>query len=185
MSKKPKPTIPVLVLAFGSGAPLLGTLRGFGRARIPSHVASRVDGFTRVSRWCRPIAQPIPESSDPAALAAALRALPFDRAVLMPCSDTWSVAVAGLPADLAWRFPASISRMDIQEVFVDKGRFADALRRFDVPHPRTLEVRSLADLESVPESCFGGALLKPRGSQSFAAKSGGKGLRCPDKMSTI
>ena len=185
MSKRRETTIPALVLAFGSGATLLGTLRGFGRAGIPVHVASRVDGFVRGSRWCRPLARPISESSDPATLAAALRDLPFERAVLMPCSDNWSVAVAGLPADLAWRFPTSISRIDTQETLVDKGRFADALRRFDVPHPHTVEVRSLADLESMPESCFAAAFLKPCSSQSFAAKYGVKALRRDDKASTI
>src|SRR5882672_6653492 len=127
-----KSKIEVPVLAFGSGLTLLGTLRCLGRAGIPVHVASPATGYARRSRWCRPLATPIPESPDPAALADALRALPFERAVLMPCTDTSSAAVAGLPAELADRFPASISSSEVQGMLVDKARFSEALRRFHV-----------------------------------------------------
>jgi predicted ATP-grasp superfamily ATP-dependent carboligase len=148
-------------------------------------VASPVSGFVRRSRWCRPLPRPIRESDDAQALATALRALPLDRAVLVPCTDNWSAAVAGLPADLARRFPASISSHEVQEVLVDKALFARALREFDVAHPRTVEVRSLADLAAVPESEFTTAFLKPCASQSFSAKYGVKAFRCPDKASAM
>src|SRR6266850_6479911 len=111
LHSKSKTKVPVL--AFGAGLTLLGTLRCLGRAGIPVHVASPVTGYARRSRWCRPLATPIPQSPDPAALADALRALSFERAVLMPCTDTWSAAVAGLPVELADRFPASISSSEV------------------------------------------------------------------------
>jgi predicted ATP-grasp superfamily ATP-dependent carboligase len=181
LHSKSKTEVPVL--AFGSGLTLLGTLRCLGRAGIPVHVASPAAGYPRRSRWCRPLATPIPESPDPAALADALRALPFERAVLMPCTDTWSAAVAGLPAELADRFPASISSSEVQGMLVDKARFSEALRRFHVPHPHTLSVRSVDDLESLPESCFARAFLKPCDSQHFSAKYGVKAFRCTDRKS--
>ena len=177
----PKTKVPVL--AFGSGLTLLGTLRCLGREGIPVTVASAAIGYARRSRWSHPLPKPIPESPDPMALAAALRELPFESAVLLACTDIWSAAVAGLPADIAERFPASISSPETQAVLVDKARFAEALRRFDVPHPHTLAIRSVEDLEALPDSCFDRAFLKPCNSQSFSAKYRVKALPCTDRKS--
>ncbi len=109
--------------------------------------------------------------------------MPFDGAVLLPCTDAWSAAVAGLPADVAARFPSSISSPETQATLVDKARFADALRRFDVPHPHTLVARTLDDLESLPDSCFAQAFLKPCNSQAFSARYRVKAFPCTDRIS--
>ena len=81
MHSTPKTKVPVL--AFGSGLTLLGTLRCLGREGIPVTVASAAIGYARRSRWSHPLPKPIPESPDPMALAAALRELPFESAVLL------------------------------------------------------------------------------------------------------
>jgi predicted ATP-grasp superfamily ATP-dependent carboligase len=173
------------VLALGAGITLLGTLRALGRARIRAFVASAVTGFVRRSRWCHALALPLIEATDPAVLAESLRRLPLQNAVLMPCTDNWSAAVAGLEGDVRERFPASISGPDVQEILVDKARFAATLRRTGVPHPRTVEVRSLDDLEALPERDFASAFLKPCASQSFSAKYGVKAFRSADKAATL
>jgi predicted ATP-grasp superfamily ATP-dependent carboligase len=173
------------VLALGAGITLLGTLRSLGRSGIRAYVASPVAGFVRRSRYVHPLPRPIRESADPVALAAALSALPFERAVLMPCTDLWAAAVAGLEGEAARRFPTSISDARVQDLLADKGRFAEALRRFDVPHPRTVAVGSAAELAAIPDRELGSSFLKPRTSQQFSTRYGVKAFRCADKETAI
>src|SRR5262249_5485415 len=100
-------------------------------------------------------------------LSPALRDLPIERAVLMPCSDAFARAVAGIDPDLTDRYPASISSPDTLARFIDKGRFAETLVEHSVAHPWSEVVESAADLSRVPDRVFEHAILKPRDSQTF------------------
>lgn len=158
--------IPVIVL--GSGVTALGVCRALGRAGIPNYLVNPDRDFSIRSRWVRMIDRPVQESSEPTALERFLRELDFERAVLMPCSDRWSNAVAGLGAALHDRFPASMSSGSAVGILTDKGRLRAALERLGIPMPRTVPIRSLDDFAAVPDDELPGYFLKPRDSQGFS-----------------
>ena len=64
----------------------------------------------------------------------------FDPAVLMPCSDRWSNAVAGLPPEMKQRFPASVSTGPAVEILTDKDQLRKCLEKLGIPGPRTIPV---------------------------------------------
>ena len=55
--------------------------------------------------------------------------------------------MAGLPAELRQRFPASMPPRAAVEQFVDKDRFRALVDRLDIPRPRTALIRDPADLD--------------------------------------
>ncbi len=161
--------LPVVVL--GSGITALGVIRILARDRIQSFVADDADLLLRRSRWFRPLPRGIRATPD---LADWLPQLPFSRAVLIPCSDAWVRQVSMMDEPLRQRYPASVSTPDVLELFVDKGRFAELLRRSGTPHPLTRIVDTPADLATVPSAVFSSAILKPRDSQRFMQRFGVK-----------
>ncbi len=85
---------------------MLPVLTLLAEAGIPSYTVCSPTDFVRRSRWYREL--PAANSFTPENLAAMLGKLPLPGAVLMPCSDDWLTAVAGLPKALAERFPSSV-----------------------------------------------------------------------------
>jgi predicted ATP-grasp superfamily ATP-dependent carboligase len=162
--------IPAIVL--GSGVTGLGAVRALAAAGIKSYVLADDPGPVRWSRWYR--AAPGRESAARTDLPAYLAALPWPRAVLIPCSDHWTLAVANLPATLRDRFPASIPAADVLGSIVDKLGLAGIMQRLGVPHPRTVDLSRIADLEHVPGDLLARSFLKPRDSQRFFAEYGVK-----------
>jgi len=122
----PMSTAPLPVLVLGSGLTGIGVIRSLGRAghEIYSIFAPH-ESATR-SRWCRPIPRSWNADTSPAELAVFLAQLPLPRAVLIPCSDDWTKAVADLPESLRERFPASISTAPVIHTMTDKWRFGNA-----------------------------------------------------------
>jgi hypothetical protein len=117
------PRVPVLVL--GKHITGLSVLRSFaGRGCDTYGVEDTRDVIVR-SRFYRPAPERLGETDDSAVLAAYLQRLPFERAVLMPCSDRWAAAVAGLATDVRRRFPASVSTRVAVDELLDKARFRD------------------------------------------------------------
>jgi len=161
----------VPVLAIGFGVTTLGAIRCLGRAGIPALCVHRDLGFVGSSRWCRRTEQRIGSGED---LGEFLRRLPIARAVLMPCSDDWVLATAALDPELARRFPSSQPGRDALETLTDKGRFAHALAQNGVPQPRTVLLRSAADLAPYAETNLAGYFLKPRDSIAFHRQFGVK-----------
>jgi predicted ATP-grasp superfamily ATP-dependent carboligase len=96
--------------------------------------------------------------------------------VLLPCSDDWAQAVASLPADLAERFPCSISPAPVIETLVDKWRFAQLMESLRLPHPRTRLLASLEEIEQIPADALENAILKPLASVNFSSRFGVKGF---------
>ncbi len=161
----PEQSVPVLVL--GSGVTALGVCRALGKAGIPNYLINSEGDFANRSRWARPLEVPQRESADVAQLSSLLSGLGLPSAVLMPCSDRWSNAVAGLGSDFANRFPASVSAGDAVEVLTDKDLLRGSLERLGIPMPRTIPVNDPGDLALVSDDDIPHFFLKPRDSQSF------------------
>lgn len=175
--------IPVLV--FGSSLTAIGVIRTLGRARIPALSVCSTPGIIAQSRWYRPLPELAGTDPQPPDLAKILEGLSIQKAVLMPCADDWAEAVAQLPDRLKDRFPASISPAHIIEMMVDKWHFAGMLQRENIPHPRTMVLQSLEEMEALPASYFDGAFLKPLDSLSFTRRHQVKAFLIRDKADAI
>ncbi len=171
--------VPALVL--GSGITPLGVVRSLGRAGIPLRVACPPADLVRRSRWFEPLALAPWDGRPGPASAAELEALPFDRAVLIPCSDQAALWVSGLSAATRVRFPSSTSRREVFELLVDKARFADVLERAGTPHPFTLLVGHRDDLRRLDQAKGRVIFLKPVDSQSFFRRFGVKAFHLRDR----
>lgn len=153
------------VLLFGAHLAALGVLRVLARHGVPTYVADETTNVITRSRWYRPAERTLAETADPAVLADYLRSLSLPEAVLIACSDRWALAVSGLPEDLRERFPASIAPHDAVEQFVDKDLFRGLVDRLDIPRPRTMPIRELADLALATNEDLAVGFLKPTESQ--------------------
>lgn len=163
------------VLALGRGLTLTGVMRILGRAKVPLYSVCSETDYSVHSRWYHE--PPLKGAHDlaPRELELFLRSLPLERAVLMPCADDWLQAVADLPASLKERFPSSLSPQTTVRTMVDKWRFAQLLEASQIPHPRTLLLASLQQLQDLPETDSGTFILKPLVSQEFLREHGVKG----------
>lgn len=167
---------PTPVLILGAHIAALGALRVLAKRGIPCYVVDDTTNIIARSRWHRPTTPTLVESSDSEALAAFLRALDLPRAVLLPCSDQWALAVAGLPPDLRERFPTSLPPLEAVAQFVDKDRFRQLVDRLDIPRPRTLVIREPADLERASDDDMEHGFLKPTESHLHNQRFGTKGF---------
>ncbi len=147
-------------LVFGEGLTLLGTIRSLAREKIRALVVTEDVGFARGSRFYR--AGP---SIGTSSLAAYLEGLPYETAVLFPCSDSWAREVAGLGEGLRRRFPSPIPSSAVLETFLDKGRFGQFLQAHGLPHPCSILVDDSLDLESLGDTRR--FFIKPLDSQRF------------------
>lgn len=169
-------------LVFGEGVTGLAVLRSLGRNRVPVYVAgSRVD-IVRSSRWFRPApGEPLDETAEPERVARWLHEQPFRRAVLIPCSDEWALAIASLPEEMADAFPAIVARGQVLRVLVDKGLFAETTARLGVPTPRTIRVTGAAGLDALDDAELPRFFVKPCQSQPFSKSFGVKALRLTNR----
>jgi predicted ATP-grasp superfamily ATP-dependent carboligase len=165
---------PVLVL--GSGVTGLGVIRTFGADGIRAYTADVSDPLMRRSRWFHRLPPPHDVVPDEEHFEEWLHRLPFERAVLMACSDHWLARVAALDATTRARFPASVPAPATIQRFVDKASFAALLRETSTPHPWSGALDTAADLDAVPDAVFDSAMLKPRDSQRFNERFGVKAL---------
>lgn len=178
-----EPTVPALIL--GSGITALGMVRCLGRREIPQWLWCREGDLATRSRWARRLPAVPEDGGIPEDFAAALRALELERAVLIPCSDAWTLAVASLPEALGARFPASLSDLRGLERLVDKEKLAEVLSEVDVPHPSTWPIRSADELAAMDEARFEHGFLKPRDSQAFFGHFGEKAFRVKDRDDAV
>jgi D-aspartate ligase len=168
-------------LVFGGDVTGLAVIRSLGRSGVPVAVASSDRNLAR-SRWYRSApGEPIEELSDGRRVVDYLRNLPFPRAVLIPATDHWALALASLPASVAQAYPATVAGAQTLQIFIDKERFASAAEEFGVPAPRTVHVTGVESLDEVAEADLPGFFLKPRDSQLFAKRFGVKGLRLAER----
>ena len=179
----PDAVCPALVL--GSGLTGVGVLRSLCRAGIPAYSICGPGELPARSRWYRPAPQTGGRDIQPPDLAAYLAQVRLRKAVLFPCSDDWTKAVAGLTDELKLRFPASVAESETIEVLTDKWRFAEALERADVPRPRTVLLHSIRQMEDLAEYRYLDMFLKPLDSQGFSRRAGVKAWRVNNKSHAL
>jgi D-aspartate ligase len=170
----PTPQLPVLI--FGTHITALAVLRVLHSRGIESYVVDATKDIIMRSRWYRPAERLLAETSDSDELAEYLRSLTLPHAVLIACSDRWTSALAGLPADVRERFPASVPPLEAVEQFVDKFRFRDLVEGLGIPHPDTIALGDLADLERATAEELAAGFLKPTKSHLFHLEFGTKGF---------
>ena len=176
------PALTPPALVFGADVTALAVLRALGRQGVPVLAADTANSLIAGSRWYRrPPVGPIEESSPADRLAAFLSALPYEQAVLVPCTDEWALRLASLPPSPAQSYPATIAPLEVLEVLVDKQRFADAARQHAVPAPRTIPVTGPEVLDVLPNSELSKFFLKPTNSQLFARRFDVKGFPLADR----
>jgi D-aspartate ligase len=88
--------------------------------------------------------------------------------VLIPCSDMWVRAVAGLRSGTRERFPTSVPPSDTVDVLTDKGQLSGVLKRLGVPMPETVTLQQPQDLDNLSDLELALRFLKPRDSQAFS-----------------
>lgn len=167
--------VPAIVM--GRGPTALGILRSLVIAGIPAYVACPPEDLAARSRWYRPTpGVPWDGRPGPQALEA-LRAMPLERAVIIPGADDAAMWLADLPAtDLGSRFLVSTSSRAAQDLLQDKSVFAGYLAAAHIPHPRTYRLGSLADVAAVPMEQLSRIFIKPVNSQRFSDVVGAKGV---------
>lgn len=166
-------TVPALI--FGGHIAALGVLRTLRRRGVRAYVVDETSDIIVGSRWYRPAQRKLPETADSEVLADYLASLRLARAVLVPCSDNWALAVAGLPEPIRARFPSSMATRDVVETFVDKQRFGALVERLEIPHPRTRRLTGPDDLDGLPDEQLANAFLKPTDPQLHRRAFGTKG----------
>ena len=164
---------PVLVL--GGGITALGVMRICHRAGIPVYSLRPSTGIDRYSRWhCPAPMRPGTEGAAQMGVEEHLGCCELPRAVLMPCSDTYTNEAAALDGDLCERFPASLPSLETIGTLTDKAAFGRVLDEIDVPRPLTRTIESAEELDALPASVRSSAFLKPHDSQHFFLKFGVK-----------
>jgi predicted ATP-grasp superfamily ATP-dependent carboligase len=178
-----------VAIVMGREQTALGALRSLRLAGIPAYVACPQGDLVSRSRWYRPMpgssrwdGRPGPQALD------ALRAMPSDLAVLIPCNDEAALWVSALPhSPLAERFLVSSSSRATLRILQDKSRFGEFLADTGIPHPRTFTIRSEVDVAAIPFDDLDRVFLKPADSQKFLRATGVKGLwaRNPEELKAI
>ena len=172
-------------LIFGSGLTALGVLRSLGRLGLPTYSVCDAGDLATKSRWYRPAPELQERMPAPSELAVYLEGLPFQTAVLIPCSDHWTRAIAELPSNLRDRYPASIASAATIEIMTDKRRFAEMLEREGVPRPKTIALQSYEELSALPDSSFEKMFLKPLDSQKFSNLTGTKAFQLESRRHAL
>ncbi len=174
---------PVLIL--GSGLTALGVLRSLARKGVRAYSVCHSNELAAKSRWHLPAPRFEGRVPGPGELREYLGALSFPSAVLFPCSDDWTRAVAELPEDLKSRFPASISCARVIAAMTDKWQFAELLEKLNIARPKTILVRSREELAALPDAAFEDMFLKPLDSQKFSGQTGSKAFQLASRRDAL
>lgn len=156
---------PILVL--GTGLTVLGSIRLLAAAGYEAFVVSDNPGVAGRSRWYRAAPNSTSNVRPEVDLPAWLSGLPFERAVLLPCSDDWMLNVAGCADRIRDRFPTSVSTHAVLETLIDKWQLARVLAELGLPHPRTIPLDASTVLADIPDSALERGFIKPRDSATF------------------
>lgn len=169
---------PAVVIGSGLGA--LGALRLLTRAGVPVYSLTTGHSDESSSRWFRPLPGVRETLASGAPLAQLLQSSSLERAVLLPCSDRLLRTVSELPAPLAARFPSSTPSPDVVTQLTSKARFAALLHSIEAPHPWTLIVDELTDLDRIANMPSTSLFLKPVDSGAFMCRYHVKAWRVHD-----
>lgn len=168
----------------GSGVTALGALRALAEYGAECYVAGSGGALVSDSRWFRQ-APGSDGYDDLTATPASVQAIGLNSAVLIPCSDSSTLAVAQLAESNQTRFLSSTCPSEVLQLFQDKQRFAGLLTDLRVPHPLTVVVNDARDLDVLDRDDFSHAFLKPADSQSFMAHYGVKAFWVSNKNDAV
>ena len=170
--------MPAVIL--GDSISALAVLRALGARGVPTFLLGSKGEVAGRSRYATRLAGG-EDVTTANSLPAVLRCSGIDEAVLFPCSDDWLQTVAALPSEAREAFPSPIASRDVVETLTRKDLFARAAAVYDVPHPRTTEVRSPEDLARFSDQELASSFLKPSDSQAFSRRYRVKGFRVADR----
>lgn len=174
----PHPLMTPPAIVIGREQTALGALRSLGSAGIAAYAACPRGDLVRRSRWYRSLPGGVKWDgrSGPHAIDL-LEALPFERAVLIPCNDDAALWVSDIPhGPLRERFLASSSSHATLQILQDKSRFGEFLAGTTIPHPRTFTIRGFEDIAQIPFDDLDRVFVKPADSQMFMRVMGIKGM---------
>lgn len=160
-----EPRIPGIIL--GADITALGVIRCLSRQNIKTFYISDKSDFVKCSRWANPVSVIQGSFPTPEDITNILERLDIAQAVLFPCSDSFLNAVVGLPPDIQSRFPSSLPSPEVLDTFVNKGKFARALKEAGIPHPETVILDSAQQIKQLDSEYFDQFFLKPFYSKEF------------------
>lgn len=155
---------PLPVLIFGADLTALGVLRALSLNGVECYVADDTGDLITRSRWYRPAEKLISITSSSEELSRYLTSLELPGAVLIACNDGWAPVVAGVSEELRKRFPVCAPPRATVEKLTDKDLFGALVRRLEIPHPATMDVNSVADLDKLSDQQLADGFLKPTNS---------------------
>ena len=171
-------SVPAVVL--GSGVTAVGVIRSVRERRVDTFLAAR-EGIATRSRGISLVPDVVAAKTSPALLPELLVESGIGTGVLVPCDDDWVRAIIDSWDDLHGSFPATISGPSVIEQLIDKDAFARTMERVGIPHPRTIEVRSIEDLDPIPDTDLPSFFLKPCDSQRFTRRFHRKAFQLEDR----
>jgi D-aspartate ligase len=180
----------VPAILFGSSYTVLGTARSLGRSGIPAYCLSDNLGYLASSRYCCTMPG-LPKVKEFSSLAAVLPSIPFEQAVIFPCSDHWTHEAVNLDPSLRTRFPSILPPASAVDILLNKGKLALFLQEQKFPAPLTLGISGEKDLDKWPVDRWPITFIKPCDSQKFMSLFYRKALRinsreqCLDRLSKI
>ena len=168
----------------GEGATLLGAIRNTARQGIETYASTAKNDFIASSRYYRSAetqsGQQLGDEWD-ASVYETLAQLPFERAVLLSCSDRAADWVANLPEQMRQRFPSSSPTKSALDVIQNKREFALLCRRLDIPHPKCYLPGGDADMLDGLTEASRNWFLKPFNSRRFMELYGKKAVRVQNR----
>ena len=173
---------PIIVL--GEGTTLLGAIRNTARQGIETYASTPPSDFVAASRYYRSAVsksgRQLGSEWDSSAYDA-LAELPYERAVLLPCSDQTADWIANMPGELRDRFPSSNPAKSTLDVIQNKREFALLCRQLEIPHPKCFlpgeGTSILAGLTDDSRNWF----LKPFNSRRFMKLYSKKAVRVQNR----
>lgn len=168
----------------GYGTTLLGAIRNTARQGIETYASTSQSDFVASSRYYRNAVsksgRQLGNVWDSAAYEV-LAELPFERAVLLSCSDQTADWIATMPAELRNRFPSSNPAKSTLDVIQNKREFALLCRQLEIPHPKCFlpgeDTNMLDGLTESSRNWF----LKPFNSRRFIQLYSKKAFRVQNR----
>ena len=164
----------------GTGVTALGVMRCVGRKRIPLYCLSVKPEMEALCRWRRALRSELDEFGGTSDLERVLGSIPLREAVLIACSDHWTVEVARLGTPLRDRFRTCVPDVRVLGRFVNKGGLSELLKTANLPHPFTEIARNEQDVIGLSRRLTEGLFLKPTESQRFQVAFRKKAFRIED-----
>ena len=183
MTRPSSERLPVIVI--GNASTALSVQRLTARLGYPCFAACAADSWAARTRYYRPLPSTRLGRRWRGQLGKAgwahLRALDFERAILIPTADDAALWLSQLPADIADRYHTCVAGTEALRDLQDKRRFARRVTALGISHPESIPVSNGVDLYQLAFDGKADYFFKPHDSQSFWSKHGFKALRFDNK----